>query len=60
MLGRAILRQILSHVEGYQGALSPALRGWGRCYNAVLAKAKANAPLRADLGCSSRYSGENG
>jgi len=30
------------------------------CKHAVVAKAKANAPLRADLGCSSRYSSKNG
>jgi len=30
------------------------------CNGAVVARAKVKAPLRADLGCSSRYSSENG
>lgn len=41
----------------------PLSGGWPTremCKHAVVAKAKANAPLRADLGCSSRYSSKNG
>lgn len=51
----------LSHVEGYQGVPSsnPSFGGEEeRCTDTVLAKSWADAPLRADLGCSSSYSSE--
>lgn len=58
MLGRADFKAETQSCRGIpRGTFSePSSEGEEGCTNTVLAKAEAEAPLRADLGCSSSYS----